>query len=77
MVTGVGSGDANSSIADFDKRKDLITHLTVNKSNRKEDIKYGFGVSYYNGGVIYNVDSLKKVAAYIVKKIVLALEHFM
>lgn len=68
MVTGVGSGDANSSIADFDKRKDLITHLTVNKSNRKEDIKYGFGVSYYNGGVIYNVDSLKKVAAYIVKE---------
>jgi hypothetical protein len=68
MVTGVGSEDANSSISDFDKRKDLITHLTVNRSNRNEDIKYGFGVSYYNGGVIYNVDSLKKVAAYILKE---------
>jgi hypothetical protein len=68
MVTGVGSEDANSSISDFDKKKDLITHLSVNRSNRKEDIKYGFGVSYYNGGVVFNVDSLKKVASYILKE---------
>ncbi len=57
MVTGVGSPDANSGISDYDKRKDLITHLTVNRANRNEDIKYGFGLSYYDGGVVFNNDS--------------------
>ncbi|MFM7017161.1 MAG: hypothetical protein ACKOX3_12630 [Bacteroidota bacterium] len=67
LVTGEGSPDANTGISDFDKRKDLISHLSVNRANRNEDLKYGFGVSYYNGGVIYNVDSIKNVATYILK----------
>ena len=67
LVTGEGSPDANTGISDFDSHKDLISHLTVNRSTRNEDIKYGFGVSYYNGGVIYNVDSIKNVATYILK----------
>lgn len=67
IVTGEGAPDANSGISDFDSHKDLISHLTVNRSTRNEDIKYGFGVSYYNGGVIYNVDSINskyKAVAY-------------
>lgn len=68
MVTGVGAPDANSGISDYDKRKDLITHLTVNRVNRNEDIKYGFGVSYYDGGVIFNIDSTKRVASYVLNE---------
>jgi hypothetical protein len=67
LVTGEGSPDANTGISDFDRHKDLISHLSVNRSTRSENVKYGFGVSYYNGGVIYNVDSIKNVATYILK----------
>ena len=36
---------------EFDSRKDFIGHLSVAKSNRAENFKFGLGVSYYNGGV--------------------------
>ncbi len=35
---------------DFDRYKDFISHLMINKSSRNERIKLGLGVSYYNGG---------------------------
>jgi len=64
LMTGNGSPDAGVGVSDFDKRKDLIMHLNANRSNLSESIKYGIGVSYYNGGVVYNADSLSKVATY-------------
>lgn len=36
---------------EFDKKKDFIGHLYIAKANKSETIKYGAGVSYYNGGV--------------------------
>lgn len=36
---------------EFDSRKDFIGHLYFAKANRAETIKYGGGISYYNGGV--------------------------
>jgi hypothetical protein len=36
---------------EFDKKKDFIGHLYIAKANKNETIKYGAGVSYYNGGV--------------------------
>lgn len=50
---------------EFDRRKDFIGHLSVAKSNRAENFKFGLGVSYYNGGVfqgtkyIYSADALE------------------
>ncbi|HOS47165.1 MAG TPA: porin [Bacteroidia bacterium] len=64
LMTGNGSPDAGVGVSDFDKRKDLIMHLNATRSNLTETIKYGIGVSYYNGGVVYNADSLSKVVAF-------------
>lgn len=36
---------------EFDRHKDFIGHLYMSRSNKAETIKYGLGVSYYNGGV--------------------------
>lgn len=35
----------------FDNHKDFISHLYMTKANRTQTVKYGLGVSYYNGGV--------------------------
>jgi len=49
---------------EFDTRKDFIGHLGIAKANVAQTIKYGFGVSYYNGGVfqgtkfVYNPGTL-------------------
>ena len=43
MFNGTGSG-----VADFDKQKDFISHLTFNKTFN-EKINIGAGVSYYDG----------------------------
>ncbi|MBK6988325.1 MAG: hypothetical protein IPH33_08890 [Bacteroidetes bacterium] len=36
--------------------KNFIGHLTANRSNKAETIKYGLGASYYNGG--YRIDTV-------------------
>jgi len=36
---------------DFDKRKDFIGQISFSKSAAHEKIKWGAGISYYNGGV--------------------------
>ncbi|TSA33959.1 MAG: porin [Porphyromonadaceae bacterium] len=38
------------NVVDFDRYKDFISHLSINKTNRSEKVKVGLGVSYYNGG---------------------------
>jgi phosphate-selective porin len=37
---------------EFDKKKDFIGHLYINRANRSETFKYGGGVSYYAGNVL-------------------------
>ena len=36
---------------EFDNKKDFIGHIGITKATPSENIKYGLGVSYYNGGV--------------------------
>jgi hypothetical protein len=49
LDAGLFAGNGINS--EFDTRKDFIGRLGMSKSNRAETFKYGFGVSYYNGGV--------------------------
>jgi hypothetical protein len=48
ILNGAASGTSNSS--DFDKFKDFIGHIVINRSSKDEKIKYGLGASYYAGG---------------------------
>ena len=47
---GVFNG-TNGKGSDFDWQKDFITRLSIVKANKSEKIKYGIGVSFYDGGV--------------------------
>lgn len=49
LDAGLFSGNGINS--EFDKHKDFIGRLGMAKANRSETMKYGLGVSYYNGGV--------------------------
>ncbi len=49
LDAGLFNGTGNT-VNDFDKYKDFIGHLYFNKSNKKENFKYGAGISYYQGG---------------------------
>ncbi|MEN9332749.1 MAG: hypothetical protein RLZZ94_1839 [Bacteroidota bacterium] len=62
MVAGVSSPDANKFTKDYDNHKDLIAHLSANRSNRNEDLKYGIGVSYYGGSNGNNNDTTYAIA---------------
>jgi hypothetical protein len=46
---GLISGTGPNAI-DFDRYKDFIGHVMINKTNADENIKLGLGLSYYNGG---------------------------
>lgn len=54
----------NGINAETDSRKDFVGHLSIAKANTAQTFKYGFGVSYYNGGVfqgtkfVYNEGTL-------------------
>jgi hypothetical protein len=41
----------NGINAEFDSKKDFIGHLSISKANTSQTLRYGLGVSYYNGGV--------------------------
>jgi len=45
LFNGIGP-----NAVDFDRYKDFIGHLMINKTSRSEKLKVGLGVSYYNGG---------------------------
>ncbi|MEI6061152.1 MAG: hypothetical protein WCR72_10610 [Bacteroidota bacterium] len=49
LDAGLFSG--NGINPEFDSRKDFIGHLGIAKANVKQTIKFGFGVSLYDGGV--------------------------
>ena len=49
---------------EFDKKKDFIGHIGIQKATSNEKIRFGFGLSYYNGGVYQgtkNVYKMKKI----------------
>jgi hypothetical protein len=48
-VNGSVSSGNTSNTADFDKYKDFIGHLSINRSTGGERIKFGLGGSYYDG----------------------------
>ena len=50
MFNGTGGPSAGENTSDFDKYKDFIGHFSITRSNKSETIKYGVGVSYYDGG---------------------------
>ena len=52
---GVGAPSALATGFDFDKKKDFIGHIAINRSDKSEMIKYGLGASYYDGG--YRLDN--------------------
>jgi hypothetical protein len=47
----LGLFTGNGINAEFDTKKDFIGHVWISKTTRSEKIKYGLGVSYYNGGI--------------------------
>ena len=56
MFNGLGGPSALASANDFDKFKDFIAHLSINRSSKSERVKWGIGASMYNGG--YRVDTV-------------------
>jgi len=50
MFNGTGAPGAGVNTSDFDKKKDFIGHLSMSRTVGGEKIKYGLGVSYYDGG---------------------------
>jgi hypothetical protein len=46
-----GMFTGNGINSEFDTRKDFIGHLYFTKANKSETVKFGGGISYYNGGV--------------------------
>lgn len=64
LEAGVFNG-TNGKGSDFDWKKDFISRLSIAKTSKSEKIKYGLGVSFYDGGIrqankyVYNnIDSL-------------------
>ena len=49
LFNGTGPGTAAAPVTEFDKKKDFIGHLTVNKTILNNTLKLSGGVSYYNG----------------------------
>ena len=53
---GNGAPGAGGNVSDFDKKKDFIGHLSINKNNKNENIKYTLGAAYYSGG--FRIDTV-------------------
>jgi len=53
---GLGGPSALATANEFDKFKDFIAHIGINRSTKSEKIKWGLGASIYNGG--YRVDTV-------------------
>lgn len=57
---GPGAAGSSSTVvsntSDFDKKKDFIGHLVINRSVWDEKIKIGLGASYYDGG--FRIDTV-------------------
>lgn len=56
FFNGNGAPGVGVDVSDFDKKKDFISHLGINRTTKSEKVKYGIGVSYYLGG--YRIDTV-------------------
>lgn len=56
LFNGNGAPGPGGDVSDFDKQKDFIGHLTANRTNKDETIKYTLGASYYSGG--FRIDTV-------------------
>lgn len=54
---GLFNGTGPTAV-DFDDQKDIIAHVTYNKSTISEKFSYGFGLSYYDGGNILSTNKI-------------------
>jgi len=50
LFNGTGGPSAGINASDFDTKKDFISHLSMTRTAGQERIKYGLGVSFYDGG---------------------------
>lgn len=48
----MGLFTGNGVNAEFDSKKDFISHLWMSRNTKSEKIKYGLGVSFYQGGIL-------------------------
>ena len=55
IVNGNSAPGYGGDVSDFDKKKDLSTRLSLERTCKSGKIRYGLGVSYYDGG--YRIDS--------------------
>lgn len=62
FFNGIGAPSAGADASDFDKKKDFIGRLSINKSTASEKINYGFGASIYNGGFRVDADTIYVIA---------------
>jgi hypothetical protein len=66
----VGMFNGNGTNTETDQYKDLIAHLTINKTFLDEKLKLGLGASYYNGGIrqvtkyVYSIGDVTTYNAY-------------
>ncbi|MEO6191306.1 MAG: porin [Saprospiraceae bacterium] len=51
IEAGLFNGSGPSAANDFDKYKDFIGNIGINKTSKNEKVNYAFRLSYYNGGV--------------------------
>lgn len=56
MFNGTGGPGAGANTSDFDKYKDFIGHLSINRTTKSEKVSWGLGVSMYSGG--YRIDTV-------------------
>lgn len=65
MFNGTGAPSPAKDASDFDFQKDFIGHISMNQVSKSEKVKYGLGVSYYDGGFrqsnkyVYNMGFVK------------------
>lgn len=62
LFNGTGAPSALSSRPDFDKKKDFMGRLSMNRSSKSEMIKFGLGVSMYDGGFRLDNDTIYEMA---------------
>jgi hypothetical protein len=56
FFNGTGGLSSGLDVSDFDKKKDFIGRLSVTNPSSSKKIKYGAGISVYEGG--YRIDSV-------------------
>jgi len=62
LFNGIGAPSAGADASDYDKKKDFIGRLSVNRSSASEKVRYGIGASVYQGGFRVDNDTIYSIA---------------